>query len=345
MECRTHAVPSPTYDRQNRSGSTRLEAQMDMKVFRRATSSFLTGVTIAMTEDSSGKPWGFTANSFSVVSQDPPLVSICVGRETRSFRAFQENNYLGISILSAEQRETAIRFAQSTADKFAGVKLREPTCQKEAPTLDGSAAWFECEIVERLVAGDHILLIGRVLETGASPTRPLGFIRGTFFEPAPTVDTPIDGERRVTAGWVVEHDNKIILKRDAHHGGRFGLPTSLMKQGSSTTESLARSAFDVFNAPVDISFLYSVIDDPDHQSTCFVYRGRMGNDFQETKQLKVFDVDALPWSDLAPHAVPVLKRYVAERPTQDYGIFLNIGARLASIRAEKVLNDSGTLGV
>lgn len=148
-------------------GVTTLSSDLDLNLFRRACGLFATGVTIATTCDAAGRPHGLTANSFSSVSLEPPLILVCIATRSAVHEAFFSSRSFGINILSEEQREMSNQFAMSGGDRFQGVSwLPGPL---GSPWLDGALAQFECRTFERHPAGDHTILLGQVeaIRTGA----------------------------------------------------------------------------------------------------------------------------------------------------------------------------------
>jgi flavin-dependent trigonelline monooxygenase, reductase component len=153
---------------------------IDVAELRRTLGSFATGVTVVTTLDSEGAPKGFTANSFTSVSLDPPLVLVCVDKTSGCYPALADASHFGINILCKDQRQVSETFASKIADKFAEVPwLRGIT---GSPIFPDSTAWLDCTLHDRLVAGDHLIVIGKVLDFGHSPEKqPLGFHRGNYF--------------------------------------------------------------------------------------------------------------------------------------------------------------------
>ena len=97
---------------------------MDKTIFRAGLSRFGTGVTIITTHDEKGQPTGFTANSFTSLSLDPPLVLFCLSRNSNCFQAFTANPSFAVNILKESQQELAARFATQDEAKFSGVSIR-----------------------------------------------------------------------------------------------------------------------------------------------------------------------------------------------------------------------------
>jgi flavin reductase (DIM6/NTAB) family NADH-FMN oxidoreductase RutF len=158
------------------------EKIFDSRAFRRACSQFLTGVTIVTTRDNLGVPVGVTANSFSSVSLDPPLVLVCLDKRLASYNAFCERGRLAIHVLPTDSAHVSTRFARRGADKFAGLAWRNG--RDNLPILPEYLALFECSIVANVDAGDHSVLISEVhaLDIRGADLLPLGFFRGEYVE-------------------------------------------------------------------------------------------------------------------------------------------------------------------
>lgn len=149
------------------------------KALRNAFGTFMTGVTVVTTLDSAGTPQGFTANSFSSVSLDPALLLVSIDKRSANFATFTESRHFAINVLSAGQQETSNIFAQKIPDRFSLVDWVE--ADSGVPLLAGSSAWFECELWQVVDAGDHAILIGKVVEFESQGSAGLGYYRGAYF--------------------------------------------------------------------------------------------------------------------------------------------------------------------
>ena len=145
---------------------------------RHALGCFVTGVTVVTTRGAGGVPYGFTANSFTSVSLDPPLVLVCVGHEVEGLEAFRTCAGFAVNMLSDSQRAISETFASERPDRFAGARWRGGTYG--SPLFDGCVAFLECESWQRIAAGDHMILIGRVIAFAHSAGRPLAYWRGSY---------------------------------------------------------------------------------------------------------------------------------------------------------------------
>jgi flavin reductase (DIM6/NTAB) family NADH-FMN oxidoreductase RutF len=141
--------------------------------------AFVTGVTVVTARCSDGTQVGITANSFSSVSLDPPLVLVSLARSLRSFDALVEAPSFAINLLCREQQELSMRFARSGEDKWNGVATE--TGKTGAPLLVGRLAHFDCRPWARYDGGDHLILVGEIIDYGSIPNaEPLIYYRGSF---------------------------------------------------------------------------------------------------------------------------------------------------------------------
>ena len=158
----------------------------DTQHLRRAMGRFATGVTVVTTCGPDGKLEGVTANSFSTVSLDPPLVLWSLSRRAGSFDTFQTAKHFVVNVLSADQIDLCRHFATRSEDKLSGVAFRDGL--GGCPVLPDVLAHFECVREAVIEGGDHCIFIGRVVEASHRDGEPLVFSAGGFHRP-----TPIDG--------------------------------------------------------------------------------------------------------------------------------------------------------
>ena len=151
---------------------------VDPRHLRSALGRFATGVTVITTRTPEGKLEGLTANSFSAVSLDPPLVLWSLRQNAPSLQSFQSAGYFSISVLAADQTYLSRHFATPAEDKFATVP--HGTGLGGCPVLQGALASFECSTEHRVVGGDHIIFIGRVHRATYRDGEPLIFSAGQY---------------------------------------------------------------------------------------------------------------------------------------------------------------------
>ena len=161
---------------------------VDAARFKAALGSFVTGVTV-MTTVADGVPHGMTANAVASVSLSPPLVLVCVGLEASMAEHVSEGGVFALSFLAREQRALSDRFADpSRGDghvQFDGVSWEARTTG--APVLLGVSAWVDCRVHSVTAAGDHLIVIGEVVDLDATDREPVAYLRGRYggFLPAP----------------------------------------------------------------------------------------------------------------------------------------------------------------
>ena len=156
--------------------------EIDPRAFRDAAGQFATGVTVITTVDGGGVPVGFTANSFTSVSLDPPMILFCLGKTSESLPAFAAAAGFAVHILSARQLEVSIRFASKGIDRFEGLDWTPGV--HGVPVIDGSLAVFECSSTHAYDGGDHVIFVGTVERLGPvdHDSAALGYFRGGYTE-------------------------------------------------------------------------------------------------------------------------------------------------------------------
>ena len=150
----------------------------DSMEFRRALGTFTTGVTVITACSADGIPVGVTANSFSSVSLDPPLVLWSLAKTAHSLPVYQAAEYFAIHILSAAQQDLSNRFASRGEDKFANLEITKGL--GNTPLLDGCCTRMQCKTVHRYEGGDHIIYVGEVVDLVTNPVPPLVFQAGKY---------------------------------------------------------------------------------------------------------------------------------------------------------------------
>lgn len=144
--------------------------------YRNALGSFTTGVTVVTAMGPNG-PIGMTVNSFASVSLDPPLVLWSPAKSSARHGLFTDAEHYAIHVLGADQDDLSGRFTRDGAG-FAGLHWRYN--DEGAPVIPGTLARFECVLSTLHDAGDHTLVIGRVLRATHREGDPLCFSRGSF---------------------------------------------------------------------------------------------------------------------------------------------------------------------
>lgn len=140
----------------------------------------MTGVTVITTRDGDGVPQGITANSFSSISLEPPLLMFALGRSSTTFDAFDAGNAFAVHVLARDQQDLAVRFSAKGIDRFDGVEWTEG--HDGVPVIAGALATFECSPEHVYEGGDHLILVGRIqhLAVGDRTRDALGYFRGSY---------------------------------------------------------------------------------------------------------------------------------------------------------------------
>ncbi len=150
-------------------------------VMREVLGHFVSGIVVVTAAGPAG-PSGFTCQSFASLSLDPPLVSFAAARTSTTWPVIREAGTFCVNVLAADHQELSVGFARSAGegvDKFAGVPWHPSP--SGAPVLEGVSAWIDCTLWNEYDGGDHTIVVGRVLDLGATPDRlPLLYYRGRY---------------------------------------------------------------------------------------------------------------------------------------------------------------------
>jgi flavin reductase (DIM6/NTAB) family NADH-FMN oxidoreductase RutF len=150
----------------------------DLRHLRHALGRFATGVTVITTRTQDGKLEALTANSFSAVSLDPPLVLWSLRQNAPSLPSFLDAEYFAVNVLAADQCDLSRHFAMPAENKLAN--LAYTAGLGECPLLAGSLASFQCSTENTVTGGDHTIFIGRVHRATYRDGEPLIFSAGQY---------------------------------------------------------------------------------------------------------------------------------------------------------------------
>lgn len=154
---------------------------LDAERFRAIAGSFPSGVTVVTALTGEGTPRGLASSAFCSVSLDPPLILVCLDRDSRTLDAIRRSGAFVVNILAAGRGDLARRFATKDVDKFGDVAWRPAALARGAPVLaDGAIAHAECLATQVIEAGDHFVVIGSVEGGDAREGAPLVFFRRRY---------------------------------------------------------------------------------------------------------------------------------------------------------------------
>jgi flavin-dependent trigonelline monooxygenase, reductase component len=299
----------------------------DTAEFRRALGAFVTGVTVVTTIQPDGSPRGFTANSFTSVSLDPALILVCIAKTASSYAVFSQTNQFAVSVLAEDQKPVSGVFASKAADKFAQVAWQAR--KTGAPVIEGAAASFDCTTHDVIDAGDHIILLGRVVDFVHTSSTPLGYCRGAYVNFSLSQDALAAAGPRAQVGAILEHPRGLVLI-DTPQGPQ--LPTGVKLEPASDPGSL-RGVLAKLGLDVHLDFLFAVFESNqagEHGKQLapgvqIYYRGRVLDDASAVpnSQVRIVPLTEIPWGELRDDAVrTMLERYVKERSEDAFGIYV-----------------------
>lgn len=313
--------------------ATSADAIIDPIALRRAFGTFVTGVTVITTRDTDGTPRGMTANSFTSVSLDPPLLLVCIAKSASSYHAFTGADCFAVNILHEGQVDVSATFASKSADKFQSVT--HDHIHTGAPVLTDSLTWFDCSTFNTIDAGDHAVLIGRVRAFGTSPSAPLGFCRGRYASVKDPLPAGWLASHGMIISYLIEAGDGLLLRSDGKGG--WVLPTARRRKADS---QLVLDGGDALRLVPENTFLYSVFDVADSDPGYLVYRARLADadvSADLPAALQFFPMDAIPYEQIPTHELrSMLRRYVRERQEKRFGIYMDSddGGRVAMIDGE-----------
>ena len=292
-----------------------LVSDQDKKALREAFGSFATGVTVVATRDASGTRRGFTANSFTSVSLDPPLVLICVAKTALSYEVFRATTSFSINVLSELQRDISQIFASQSADKFDHGHWTNGTTQM--PVLTGALANFICQRETLVEAGDHVVVIGRVLDMQTHQGAPLGYFKGGYFSVG--LDQPLISavakSGAVKLGGVLSRDGDVLLKLAEDGSCTVPLAPAEDPRLAALTTKLAS-----LGLAANISVLYGVYQDSETGVHGIFYHGSVSG--KAPRGYDYFKVSNLPLDRVADAAErSMLARYAEEYRHGTFGIY------------------------
>lgn len=283
---------------------------LDAKTLRRAFGRFMTGVTVVTTRDAAGAPVGFTANSFTSVSLDPPLVLVCPGTHLSSFETFRTAPRFGISVLAEGQEDVSNLFASATGDRFADCDWQ--AAWDAIPLIAGRSAGFVCDTHQVVEAGDHIVLIGRVRAFDDAGLAGLGYgAEGYFTRSQDRAGGPErPGPTRVSA--LLEDGARLYLTGD------LDLPTIAAPSTNTPLNALV-AGLAARGIRADLAGVYAVYDDAG-PGRRIVFRGRVDGAPPGLTAWPISGAGRPPVPD--PALQSLLARFSQEHSVQDFGFYI-----------------------
>ena len=158
--------------------STTAENGASANDLRQCLGRFATGVTVVTCADAKGGPCGITANSFSSVSLEPPLVLWNIAKVSNSLQAYLGAKHFAFNILGEDQQDVSDHFARTDHTRFSGIDYS--LSGEGVPLLADTIAALECRTHEIHDCGDHYIIIGEVIRFDSRDGKPLIFANGGY---------------------------------------------------------------------------------------------------------------------------------------------------------------------
>lgn len=294
-------------------------SKIDPFELRKALGAFMTGVTVVTTIDETGSPRGFTANSFTSVSLDPPLILVCIAHSAFSYPLYTETEHFAVNILAESQKDVSGLFAGKDSDKFSQVQWTH--AETGSPVLTDTVAWMDCRVHDRIESGDHLIVVGRVVDFRHSAANPLGFCRGAYLSPELEQEAMPTPGQSMRVGAILESGSRVLLVENQETGelrlpcgsrlGRPGDPGSLEERLSE------------LHVDAEIGFIFAVFEEDHTDRLSVYYRGQLRQTQDMSEKAQLFRFDEIPWEQLPDSAVTsMLRRFVQERTEDRFGIYV-----------------------
>lgn len=229
-------------------------SDFDPRELRNAFGTFMTGVTVVTAVDPDGNPLGFTANSFTSVSLDPPIVLVCLANSSSNYDVFANASGFAVNILAETQIDISNTFARPVEDRFSQVDWEIGPAG--SPILKDVSAWFDCVTFKNTEAGDHLVLMGEVKAFDHNITPGLGYARGAYVTPSAEMDA-LNSKGKLTVSALIELNGKVLLTKNKQ--GHYTLP--YMEKAEENICAAIKQIIETSGVTTEPGFIYSVYDD------------------------------------------------------------------------------------
>ena len=151
---------------------------VSLEQFRQGMAMFATGVTVISTLEANDNVHGMTANAFTSVCLDPPLILVSIGHQRNTYANVQARGRFGVNILSLEQEPIARYLALEEKGQGEAPEVPWQLNGGASPRLEGALVFMECRVVANYSHGDHTIFVAEVEQMAAQPGKPLLFYEG-----------------------------------------------------------------------------------------------------------------------------------------------------------------------
>ena len=298
-------------------------SDINPKELRSAFGTFMTGVTVVTTNSSDGENTeneniGFTANSFTSVSLDPPLLSVCLAKSMTCCSVFENCSHFAINILAEAQEDISNLFASYKGDRFAKVGWHAD--EDGSPIIDGVTTSFSCSNYQQIDAGDHMILIGKINQFSSTGHEGLGYSNQGYFSLGLERGAlePPKSMNAFKVGVIIESEGGVLLQKSDS-----GLQLPSIEVGSRTGALGAISKF-IEAKQIDVEFgpVYSIFDNQKTGDYSVYFLANSAS--QQTTSLgEFYPVESLTELSMASQSLKVmLDRYSLETKVGVFGLYL-----------------------
>ena len=296
--------------------------EFDPKALRTAFGSFMTGVTVVSTVDADGVPFGFTANSFSSVSLDPPLLLVCPAKSLSTFELFNRCTHFHVSVLAHDQQAVSDIFSSKQEDRFSHVAWHSD--DNGCPVISNALANFSCQRQQSIDAGDHIILLGKITDFDAKEGQGLGYGLGGYFSlnmerKAAELQTHTQIEQEsLIVGAIVEHQGRILLVDETP---KFALPHIEIDNETPSFDAMEDYLKQLLGVAVNVGSVYSIFDHEHNNQSSIYYRVNIDDELQPQGHFYALDeiVDLSFSTDATRN---IIDRYLDERSKGNHRLYV-----------------------
>jgi flavin-dependent trigonelline monooxygenase, reductase component len=289
----------------------------DPRALRDAFGSYMTGVTVVTARDSGGTPVGFTANSFTSVSLDPPLVLVCPGQFLSSFATFTTCRHFAVSVLAEGQENVSNTFARFKGDRFS--QIAHSFDLNGIPLIDGAIARFSCSTHQVIPAGDHSLLIGKVQQFEHAAQPGLGYVGGRYFSLGLERAAQADGTGRTVCGAIIESGETVLLE-ETPEGFR---PPQITRPDRSQLRERVNADLSDRQMSVELGQAYSVFDDAQSGVHYVYFLATFVDQLHPAGSVMAVPIRDLPGlCYTTPAIAQMMTRFALEAGTRMFGLYL-----------------------
>lgn len=289
---------------------------IDPRALREAFGTFMTGVVIVTSRSPDGTPIGFTANSFSSVSLDPPMLLVCPGKFLTQYQNFTECSHFAVSILNEEQEAVSNAFAGRSTNRFAETQWH---CGPDnMPLITDALAHFSCRREQSIVAGDHAVLLGEITAFNSTPGLPLGYHRGTYVNLTRERDTAASAARQLCVGALLHYGETVFCQAD---GSELSLPALQVLAGANPLDTL-QDHLNAMGIVARLGQVYSVFQDQQAgQEHCY-YLAQLDPHRSNVALTAVEQGDLCQRPLNNPAIASMVKRYLSEVKSGGFSLYL-----------------------